>query len=142
VPAQQQYLFVAISRDQQQVSAAEERIVESVDDAINDIDLYLRPGIRVFGQLGRTGPWTDETKPLLRLIGDDLNTRNDLRLKKDGSFTPVRAIDEIQIVPQPTGEFSVLVGPGRYEFAPTKDAAGIPFELTEQTEYEVQLPPR
>jgi hypothetical protein len=141
VPAQQSYLFVAMSRDGKQVSAPEERVLEDVDRVIDDVDLYLRPGIRVFGNIGPRGVWTNETKGVLRLVGDDLNTRRDLKLANDGSLTPVRAVDEIQLDPEPNGAFSVLVGPGRYEFSPKKDATGIPFELTEQTEYEVQVPP-
>lgn len=140
IPAQQSYLFVAISRDGKLISPPEERVVESIDRQIDDVDLYLRPGIRVFGNLGRRKGLREETMPRLRLVGDDLNTRQDVSLKKDGSLTPVRAVDEIQFEADLEGKFEVIVGPGRYEFAPRKSDPGIPFELIEQTEYEIQIP--
>ncbi|QDT53413.1 Nickel uptake substrate-specific transmembrane region [Caulifigura coniformis] len=141
VPVGQAYLFVALSRNGKQVSAAEERVIESFEVPANDIDLYLRPAIRVFGKFPPRAEWLEKEKPVLRLVGDDLNARRDVNLPGDGSITPVRAVDEIQLDLKPDGAFSVLVGPGRYELAPTKDAPGIPFELIEQTEYEVPVPP-
>ena len=90
------------------------------------------------------GPVTSRPRtrtPSLRLISEDFRTRPDVKLPNSDLLAPVRAVEEMQVDLEPDGSFSLLVGPGRYEFVPVKGSPGIPFELTDQTEYQVEVPP-
>jgi hypothetical protein len=141
LPPQRPYLIVALSSDGKQISPPEERFLDDPEREIDDVVLYLRPAIRVFGRMAPRDTTRDDAKPILRLMSDDFRTRADVKLPVTDSLSPVRAQDDIQVDLKPDGTFSVLAGPGRYEFVPIKNAPGIPIELTDQTEYEVEVPP-
>ena len=141
LPSKRPYQIVAVSRDGKQISPPEERYLDDPDRTIDDIVLYLRPAIRVFGHLPPRDINREDARPRLRLVGEDLRTRQDIKLPRTDSLEPIRSVEEIQIDPEANGDFLVLVGPGRYEFVPAKNAPGIPFELIEQSEYEVHIPP-
>jgi len=141
LPSRQPYQIVAVSRDGKLISPPEERIFDDPNLVIDDVDLYLRPALRVFGKMEPRDTTSEESKIVLRLVGDDLRTRQDVSVPGTDPLAPFRAVEDLPVDLQPDGSFSMFVGPGRYEFVPMKDGPGIPFELVEQTEYEIPIPP-
>lgn len=77
-------------------SPSEERILDDSGREIDDVVLFLRPAIRVFGCMGPNFRAGEVEGPILRLVGDDVRTGQDIKLPANGTLESIRALEDIQ----------------------------------------------
>jgi hypothetical protein len=134
------YLIVARCDEIGEASAPQDGVVVRRDEPLQNLTLQLRRAIRLLGTLGTNRMRSNRFSAQLRLVSDqDLPPA----AANTPGASPVSARPGvyIELKPNSSGQFEVLVGPGSYELKPTAEEPATRFVLTDEDEYKVRIPP-